>query len=201
MLCAVIDQWIEDSIAALLQPIIAVTTLFDPHAILIGGRLPGWLLERLSVGLTEALAGVELPARPPSVPPAARRTPRDRRGDAALHGPAVAVRFDPDPGRALRPPPAHPPFSLSEVEGQGNPPAPWVFGEVPALPSTSLRLNGGGENRRVKKGPPPIGKRACQAWGLFLYQPAMSSSSRPRVSLTMARTKKNDTAAKKAYPK
>ncbi|GAA3259388.1 hypothetical protein GCM10020258_21130 [Sphingomonas yabuuchiae] len=71
MLCAVIDQWIEDSIAALLQPIVAVTTLFDPHAILIGGRLPDWLLQRLTQGLSEALAGIELPARP-AIRPARR---------------------------------------------------------------------------------------------------------------------------------
>ena len=64
ILAAVIDQWIDDSIAALLQPIVAVTTLFDPDAILIGGRLPGRLLSRLADGLSEGLAGVELPVRP-----------------------------------------------------------------------------------------------------------------------------------------
>ena len=64
ILCAVIDQWIADSIRSLTQPFVAVTTLFDPDAILIGGRLPGWLLDRLAEGLREALAGIELPARP-----------------------------------------------------------------------------------------------------------------------------------------
>ncbi len=63
-LSAVLNQWIADSIASLIQPFVAVTTLFDPHAILIGGRLPAWLLNRLAEGLRQALAGIELPARP-----------------------------------------------------------------------------------------------------------------------------------------
>ncbi|WP_343528234.1 ROK family transcriptional regulator [Sphingomonas sp.] len=61
---AVIDQWIADSIDALTQPFVAVTTLFDPDAILIGGRLPCRLLHRLAEGLRQALAAIELPARP-----------------------------------------------------------------------------------------------------------------------------------------
>ncbi len=63
-LSAILDPWIADSIASLVQPFVAVTTLFDPHAILIGGRLPAWLLDRLAEGLRKALAGIELPARP-----------------------------------------------------------------------------------------------------------------------------------------
>ncbi|MET3436809.1 ROK family protein [Sphingomonas sp. 1185] len=64
VVCAVIDQWVQDSVAALTQPFVAVTTLFDPDAILIGGRLPGWLIVRLADGLKQALAAIELPARP-----------------------------------------------------------------------------------------------------------------------------------------
>ena len=64
LLCAVLDRWIVDSITALVHPVVAVTTLFDPDAILIGGRLPLWLLDRLADGLRQALAGIELPVRP-----------------------------------------------------------------------------------------------------------------------------------------
>ncbi|MEG3092387.1 ROK family transcriptional regulator [Sphingomonas sp. PB1R3] len=71
MLCAVLDRWIVDSIAALTQPFVAVTTLFDPDAILIGGRLPIWLLDRLARGLDQALAEIELPVRP-AIRPARR---------------------------------------------------------------------------------------------------------------------------------
>lgn len=63
-LAAVLDQWVVDSIASLTQPFVAVTTLFDPHAILIGGRLPPEILRRLAEGLDQAIAGIELPARP-----------------------------------------------------------------------------------------------------------------------------------------
>ena len=61
---AVIDQWIADSVAALVQPLVAVTTLFDPDAILIGGRLPADLNTRLAAAIGEALAAIDLPTRP-----------------------------------------------------------------------------------------------------------------------------------------
>lgn len=61
---AVIDQWIADSVAALVQPLVAVTTLFDPDAILIGGRLPADLNARLAAAIGEALAAIDLPTRP-----------------------------------------------------------------------------------------------------------------------------------------
>ena len=52
--------------------------------------------------------------------------------------------------------------------------------------------------RDTKKGPLAFRKRAFPAIAMTVDQPVMSSSSRPRVSFTIARTKKNDAAAKKA---
>ena len=65
---AVIDQWLTDSIEALGQPLVAIACLFDPDAVLIGGRLPMPLVERLATGLTERLAGTRLPVRTPVLP-------------------------------------------------------------------------------------------------------------------------------------
>ena len=56
---AVIDQWIADSVAALVQPLVAVTTLFDPDAILIGGRLPADLNTRLAAAIGEDTGTLE----------------------------------------------------------------------------------------------------------------------------------------------
>ena len=63
-----IDQWLTDSIEALGQPLVAIACLFDPDAVLIGGRLPMPLVERLATGLTERLAGTRLPVRTPVLP-------------------------------------------------------------------------------------------------------------------------------------
>lgn len=58
---AVCDQWLVDSICALTSPLAAVQFLLDPDAILIGGRLPTPLLQRLASGLATALAAVTTP--------------------------------------------------------------------------------------------------------------------------------------------
>ncbi|VVT21951.1 ROK family protein [Sphingomonas sp. EC-HK361] len=59
---AVIDRWIEDSVRALTSPLVAINCLLDPDAILIGGRLPLPLIERLAAELTAALGALPLPA-------------------------------------------------------------------------------------------------------------------------------------------
>ena len=64
----VIDQWLADSIDALAQPMIAITCLFDPDAVLIGGRLPMPVITRLAVGLTERLTKARLPVHTPILP-------------------------------------------------------------------------------------------------------------------------------------
>jgi len=64
----VIDRWLADSIDALVQPMIAITCLFDPDAVLIGGRLPMPVITRLAAGLSERLAGARLPVHTPILP-------------------------------------------------------------------------------------------------------------------------------------
>src|SRR3546814_16832836 len=48
---AVILKWLDDAAEALVRPLIAVNCLINPAAILIGGRLPGKLVD----GLVERL--------------------------------------------------------------------------------------------------------------------------------------------------
>jgi predicted NBD/HSP70 family sugar kinase len=55
--------WIEDATRSLIAPLIAVNCLINPAAILIGGRLPMPLIERLSEALNAALADAALPAK------------------------------------------------------------------------------------------------------------------------------------------
>ncbi len=63
-----IEDWIQDSVRALVGPIIAVNCLIDPNAILIGGRLPPVLVARLAQALAERLAVVAMPRSAPILP-------------------------------------------------------------------------------------------------------------------------------------
>lgn len=65
---AVIDGWIADAVRALTAPLVAINCLLDPDAILIGGRLPVPLIERLAAGLTVALDAVPQPSRAAIMP-------------------------------------------------------------------------------------------------------------------------------------
>ncbi len=65
---AVVTAWVQDSIRALTTPMVAVSCLLDPDAVLIGGRLPMPLIARLADGLTQALAATNLPTRAPIMP-------------------------------------------------------------------------------------------------------------------------------------
>ncbi|MGP7795448.1 ROK family protein [Sphingomonas sp. CLY1604] len=65
---AVIDGWIADAVRALTAPLVAINCLLDPDAILIGGRLPVPLIERLAAGLTLALDAVPQPSRAAIMP-------------------------------------------------------------------------------------------------------------------------------------
>lgn len=58
-----VEWWIEDATRSLVAPLIAVNCLINPAAILIGGRLPMPLIERLSNALNAALADTNLPAK------------------------------------------------------------------------------------------------------------------------------------------
>lgn len=65
---AVVEGWIADAVRALTAPLVAINCLLDPDAILIGGRLPMPLIERLAVGLTAALDAVPQPSRATIMP-------------------------------------------------------------------------------------------------------------------------------------
>lgn len=66
---AVLDTWLDDAARSLVEPLIAVNCLINPEAVLIGGRLPGTLIDRLAERLTATLGGhsTELPALAPVV--------------------------------------------------------------------------------------------------------------------------------------
>ncbi len=66
-IAAVADAWLERAAQALAQPLIAVNCLLNPGAILIGGRLPIALVERLAVRAGQLVAdqGRHAPALAP----------------------------------------------------------------------------------------------------------------------------------------
>ncbi len=53
---AIVTRWIEESSAAMVEPLLAVNCLINPEAILIGGRLPGGLIDQLAAALNRRLA-------------------------------------------------------------------------------------------------------------------------------------------------
>lgn len=67
-LAPVVDGWLADAVRALTAPLVAINCLLDPDAILIGGRLPMPLIERLADGLTAALDAVPQPSRAKIMP-------------------------------------------------------------------------------------------------------------------------------------
>lgn len=58
---AIIVKWLDDAADVLVQPLIAVNCLINPTAILIGGRLPGRLVDALVERLNARMAGRNLP--------------------------------------------------------------------------------------------------------------------------------------------
>lgn len=60
---AVVERWFDDAVRALTQPLVAISCLLDPDAVLIGGRLPMPLILQLAERLDTALARFALPAR------------------------------------------------------------------------------------------------------------------------------------------
>lgn len=51
----VIGEWIDTSVEALLEPLLAINCLINPQAVLIGGRLPAWIVDELAQGLNKRL--------------------------------------------------------------------------------------------------------------------------------------------------
>lgn len=68
VMATTVDQWIADATRALTGPLVAVSCLLDPDAVVIGGRLPVPLIERLSARIDAALAQVPMPNRVPVHP-------------------------------------------------------------------------------------------------------------------------------------
>ncbi|USU06685.1 ROK family protein [Sphingomonadaceae bacterium OTU29LAMAA1] len=64
----VVAGWLADAVRALTAPLVAINCLLDPDAILIGGRLPMPLIDRLAAGLTAALDAVPQPSRAKIMP-------------------------------------------------------------------------------------------------------------------------------------
>jgi len=64
---AIIDAWSEDAVDALISPVIAINCLFNPQAILIGGRLPADIVDNLATRLNQRLHfhSVKVPAIAP----------------------------------------------------------------------------------------------------------------------------------------
>jgi len=73
---AICTRWIDDAVESLIQPLTAINCLLNPDAVLIGGRLPLPLIERLSGALTTALGGCTFLPRPRSWPPSWHRMRR-----------------------------------------------------------------------------------------------------------------------------
>jgi predicted NBD/HSP70 family sugar kinase len=90
---AVIDAWIESSAEALEECLISINCLINPEAVLIGGRLPAVLVDRLAERLNQRLRPQE--GRIPSVAPIRRAAMSD---DAPAVGAAIlpfSARFLP----------------------------------------------------------------------------------------------------------
>jgi predicted NBD/HSP70 family sugar kinase len=81
---AVIDAWIVSSVEALIEPVVAINCLVNPEVILIGGRLPAAIVDRIADGLNRRMAtyGGSIPA----IAPVARAALSD---DAPAVGAAI----------------------------------------------------------------------------------------------------------------
>jgi predicted NBD/HSP70 family sugar kinase len=66
----VIDRWIQEATEALVDSLVAVNCLINPEVILIGGRLPASLVDRLADALNARMA--DFAAHLPAVAPVAR---------------------------------------------------------------------------------------------------------------------------------
>jgi predicted NBD/HSP70 family sugar kinase len=80
----IVDAWIETSIEALLETLLAINCLINPQAVLIGGRLPASIVEELARRLNERLAPYA--ATMPAIAPVERAMLSD---DAPAVGAAI----------------------------------------------------------------------------------------------------------------
>jgi predicted NBD/HSP70 family sugar kinase len=81
---AIVERWIHDSTEALVTSFVAINCLINPEAILIGGRLPAALVDRLAGSLNARMAAFA--AQIPAIAPVARALTSD---DAPAVGAAI----------------------------------------------------------------------------------------------------------------
>jgi len=87
-----LERWIHESTEALVESFVAINCLINPEAILIGGRLPAALVDRLAVALNTRMAGFA--AQVPALAPVARAV-------TAADAPAVGAAILPFSDRFL----------------------------------------------------------------------------------------------------
>jgi len=88
----VVDRWIHESTEALVESFVAINCLINPEAILIGGRLPATLVDRLAASLNARMSCFA--AQVPSVAPVERAV-------TAADAPAVGAAILPFSDRFL----------------------------------------------------------------------------------------------------
>lgn len=81
---AIVERWIHESTEALVDSLLAINCLINPEAILIGGRLPAPLVDRLANALNDRMA--VFAAQIPAIAPVARALTSD---DAPAVGAAI----------------------------------------------------------------------------------------------------------------
>jgi predicted NBD/HSP70 family sugar kinase len=80
----ILDRWIRESTEALVSSFVAINCLINPEAILIGGRLPAILVDKLAASLNERMAAFA--PQIPAIAPVARALTSD---DAPAVGAAI----------------------------------------------------------------------------------------------------------------
>jgi len=80
----IVDRWIQECTEALVNSFAAINCLIDPEAILIGGRLPASLIDRLATSLNTRMAAFV--GQIPAIAPVARALTSD---DAPAVGAAI----------------------------------------------------------------------------------------------------------------
>jgi predicted NBD/HSP70 family sugar kinase len=81
---AIVDAWVETSVDALLETMLAINCLINPQAVLIGGRLPASIVEDLANRMNERLRPYAVTI--PAIAPVARAAMSD---DAPAVGAAI----------------------------------------------------------------------------------------------------------------
>jgi predicted NBD/HSP70 family sugar kinase len=81
---AIVDAWTEDAVDTLLSPVISINCLFNPEAILIGGRLPADIVDNLATRLNQKLHAFS--GKVPAIAPVSRAALSD---DAPAVGAAI----------------------------------------------------------------------------------------------------------------